>query len=165
MDFPSPCSLVRIWSRETGSAIPSRPASARSFFTLRMNHQSSIINHQSPIINHQSSIINHQSSIINHQSSIINHKSVNSAYSQDSSLLLRRPPHKPPTAIESVPSLLGHAIAWRWRSLPRAHRPRASSPQRSSSNWCCLFRFHHGPIFVRLSFPTFPTPTIGMMWA
>ena len=53
----------------------------------------------------------------------------------------------PPTAIGSVPSSSGHAIAYRWRSLPRVRRRRASSPQRSSSNGCCLFRYHHGPTF------------------
>ena len=39
---------------------------------------------------------------------------------------------KPPYAIESVPSLSGHAIAYRWRSLPRVCRYRASKPQGSS---------------------------------
>ena len=39
---------------------------------------------------------------------------------------------KPPYAIGSVPSLSGHAIAYRWRSLPRVHRHRASKPQGSS---------------------------------
>ena len=39
---------------------------------------------------------------------------------------------KPPYAIGSVPSLSGHAIAYRWRSLPRARRHRASKPQGSS---------------------------------
>ena len=43
-----------------------------------------------------------------------------------------------PHTIESVPSLSGHAIAYRLRSLPRVRWHRASSPQRSSSNWCCL---------------------------
>ena len=70
---------------------------------------------------------------------------------------------KPPYAIESGPrSLSGHAIAYQWRSLPRVRRRRASSPQRSSSNGCCYFAGHHGPINVRLSFST---PTIGMQWA
>ena len=36
------------------------------------------------------------------------------------------------------------------------------SPQGSSSNGCCHFAGHHGPINMRLSFPT---PTIGMKWA
>ena len=39
---------------------------------------------------------------------------------------------KPPYAIESVPSLSGHANAYRWRSLPRVRRHRASKPQGSS---------------------------------
>ena len=70
---------------------------------------------------------------------------------------------KSPYAIGSVPSLSGHAIAYRWRSLPRVRRHRASSsPQGSSSNGCCHFAGHHGPTNVRLSFPT---PTIGMKWA
>ena len=39
---------------------------------------------------------------------------------------------KPPYAIGPVPSLTRHAIAYRWRSLPRVHRHRASKPQGSS---------------------------------
>ena len=39
---------------------------------------------------------------------------------------------KPPYAIGSVPSLSGYAIAYRWRSLPRVRRHRASKPQGSS---------------------------------
>ena len=39
---------------------------------------------------------------------------------------------KPPYAIGAVPSLSGHAIAYRWRSLPRVLRHRASKPQGSS---------------------------------
>ena len=58
----------------------------------------------------------------------------------------------PPIAIGLVPSLSDHAIAYRWHSLPRVRRHRASSPQGSLSNGCCLFRYHHGPINVRLSF-------------
>ena len=38
---------------------------------------------------------------------------------------------KPPYAIGSVPSLSGHAIAYRWRSLPRVRRHRTSKPQGS----------------------------------
>ena len=44
----------------------------------------------------------------------------------------RRPFMKPPYAIGSVQSLSGHAIAYRWRSLPRVRRHRASKPQGSS---------------------------------
>ena len=55
------------------------------------------------------------------------------AYSRDSSRVPRRRPFmKPPYAIGSVPSLSGHAIAYRWRSLPRVRRHRASKPQGSS---------------------------------
>ena len=57
------------------------------------------------------------------------------AYLRDSSRVPRQRPFiKPPHAIGSVPSLLGHAIAYRWRSLPRVRRLRASKPQ-SSSKW------------------------------
>ena len=55
------------------------------------------------------------------------------AYLRDSSQLPRRRLFmKPPYAIGSVPSLSGHAIAYRWRSLPRVRRHRASKPQGSS---------------------------------
>ena len=55
------------------------------------------------------------------------------AYLRDSSRVPRRRPFiKPPYAIGSVPSLSGHAIACRWRSLPRVRRHRASKPQGSS---------------------------------
>ena len=55
------------------------------------------------------------------------------AYLRDSSRVPRwRPFMKPPYAIGSVSSLSGHAIAYRWRSLPRVRRHRASKPQGSS---------------------------------
>ena len=57
------------------------------------------------------------------------------AYLRDSSRVPWRRPFiyfKPPNAIGSVPSLSGHAIAYRWRSLPRVRRHRASKPQGSS---------------------------------
>ena len=55
------------------------------------------------------------------------------AYLRDSSRVPRRRPFiKPPHAIGSVPSISGHAIAYRWRSLPRVRRHRASKPQGSS---------------------------------
>ena len=56
-------------------------------------------------------------------------------YLRDSSHVQRRRPFtylKPPYAIAPVTSLSGHAIAYRWRSLPRVRRPRASKPQGSS---------------------------------
>ena len=55
------------------------------------------------------------------------------AYLRDYSRVPRRRPFmKPPYAIGSVPSLSGHAIVYRWRSLPRVRRHRASKPQGSS---------------------------------
>ena len=55
------------------------------------------------------------------------------AYLRDSSRVPRRRPFmKPPYAIGSVPSLSGHAIAYRWRSLPGVHRHRAIKLQGSS---------------------------------
>ena len=55
------------------------------------------------------------------------------AHLRDSSRVPRRRPFmKPPYVIGSVPSLSGHAIAYRWRSLPRVRRHRASKPQGSS---------------------------------
>ena len=54
-------------------------------------------------------------------------------YLRDSSRVPRRRPFmKPPYVIGSVPSLSGHANAYRWRSLPRVRRHRASKPQGSS---------------------------------
>ena len=59
-----------------------------------------------------------------------------SAYLRDSSRVPRRRPYiylKPPCVIGSVPSLSGHhAIAYRWCSLPRVRRHRASKPSGSS---------------------------------
>ena len=55
------------------------------------------------------------------------------AYLRDSSRVPRRRPFMKPTyATGSVPSLSGHAIAYRWRSLPRVRRHRASKSQGSS---------------------------------
>ena len=55
------------------------------------------------------------------------------AYVRDSSRVPRRRPFmKLPYAIGSVPSLSCHAIAYRWPSLPRVRRHRASKPQGSS---------------------------------
>ena len=59
-------------------------------------------------------------------------------------------------ATGSVPSLSGHALAYRWL-LPRFRRHMASSLSvqgSSSNNGCCFCRSRHGPLNVRLSFPT-----------
>ena len=58
------------------------------------------------------------------------------AYLRDSSRIPRRRPfiylNRPPYAIESVPSLWGHTLAYNWRSLPRVRWHRANKPQGSS---------------------------------
>ena len=57
------------------------------------------------------------------------------AYLWDPSRVPRRCPCiylKLPYAIGSSPSLSGHAIAYRWRSLPRVRRLKTSTPQGSS---------------------------------
>ena len=84
------------------------------------------------------------------------------AYLRDSSRVPRWRPFfffKPPYAIGSVPSLSGHAIAYRWRSLPRVRRHRASKPQGSSERmlpWRVTMD--------QLIYALFSTPTIGMKW-
>ena len=55
------------------------------------------------------------------------------AYIRDSSRFPQRRPLlylKRPDAIESVPSISDHVIAYRWRSLPRVRRHRASKTSR-----------------------------------
>ena len=64
---------------------------------------------------------------------------------------------KPPHAIGTAQSLSGHAIAYRWHSLPSVRRHRASSPQSGSSRGCCLCISMGSNDNVRLSFPR---PTI-----
>ena len=66
------------------------------------------------------------------------------AYLRDSSRVPRRRPFiyfKPPHPIGSVPSLSGHAIAYRWRSLPRVRRHGVIKAQGMIvPNECCLGR-------------------------
>ena len=62
-----------------------------------------------------------------------------------------RPYMKPPYAIGPVPSLSGHAIAYRWRSLPRVHRHRASKSQGSSERVLPWQVTMHQLIFAPLS--------------
>ena len=90
--IPCPRACLRIWSRETGSAVPSRVSLIISILRLNL-----VLTYGIP-------------------------------------LEFRGGVHfmKPPYAIGSVPSLSGHAIAYRWRSLPRVRRHRASKPQGSS---------------------------------
>ena len=91
--FPCPRACMRIWSRETGSAVLSRVSLLISILRLNLV-------------------------LILRDSSRVPRR--------------RRSFMKPPYAIGSVPSLSVHAIAYRWRSLPRVRRHRASKPQGSS---------------------------------
>ena len=69
---------------------------------------------------------------------------------------------KPPHAIGPVPSLSGHAMAYRWRSLPRVRRhSRANEPQGSSKRVLPWQVTMDQSIFASLSH----TPTNGMKWA
>ena len=68
---------------------------------------------------------------------------------------------KPPYTMGSVPSSSGYAIAYRWHSLPRVRRHRASRPQGIVLNECCLGRSPWTNQYA----PLFPTPTIGVKWA
>ena len=73
------------------------------------------------------------SSLVSRQPAHLHAQAESGAYLRDSSRVPRRRPiMKPPYAIGSVPSLSGHANAYRWRSLPRVRRHRASKPQGSS---------------------------------
>ena len=74
-------------------------------------------------------------STVPRQPAYLHTKAESGAYLRDSSRVPRRRPFiyfKPPYAIGSVPSLSGHAIAYRWRSLPRVRRHRANKLQGSS---------------------------------
>ena len=70
-----------------------------------------------------------------HQPAYLHTQAESGAYLRDSSQVPRRRSliyFKSPYAIGSVPSLSGYVITYRWRSLPRVHRHRASKPQGSS---------------------------------
>ena len=107
---------MRIWSRETGSVVPSHT------------------------------------------------QAESGAYLRDSSRVSRGHPFiylKLLYAIRPVPSLSGHAIAYRWRSLPRVRRHRGSKPQGSSErvvSWQVIMNQ-----LICASFPH--THHIGMKWA
>ena len=121
--FPCPRSRLRIWSCETGLAIPSRvslltlyaQAESGAQFTgfLPMSAAASIyFHHHTP----------------SGQSRVYRVTQLRTYYGV----------HCREFAVGSVPSLSGHVIAYQWRSLLRVRWHRASSPQGSSSNGCCL---------------------------
>ena len=69
------------------------------------------------------------------QPALLHTQAESGAYLRDSSRVPRRRPFiyfKTLYVIESVPSLSGHAVAYRWRSLPRVRRYRATKYQGSS---------------------------------
>ena len=62
----------------------------------------------------------------------------------------------PSIAIGSVPSVSGHATSYRWHRPPKVRRRRASSPQGSLCNRCCLFQVTFVDQFLCASL--FPRP-------
>ena len=94
MFFPCPRLRLRIWSRETGSAVPSRVSLLISVLRLNL-----VLTYGIPPEFHGGVHLF----------------------------------AKPSYAIGSISSLSGHAIAYRWRSLPRrARRHRAASKPQGS---------------------------------
>ena len=88
---------------------------------------------------------------VSRQTAHLHTQAESGAYLRDFSRVPRRRPFmKPPYATGSVPSSSGHAIAYRWRSLPRGRRHRASKSQGSFETSAALAG-HHGPINIRLS--------------
>ena len=74
-------------------------------------------------------------SLVPRQPAHLHTQAESGAYLRDSSRVPRRRSFiyfKPPHVTGPIPSLSGHAIAYRWRSLPRVRRHRASKSQGSS---------------------------------
>ena len=71
---------------------------------------------------------------------ILPNRAESGTYSRDFSRFRRRRPFMYPATCHRVsPDFIGsHATAYRWRSLPRVRRHRASSSRGSSDNGCCL---------------------------
>ncbi|CAN0101402.1 unnamed protein product, partial [Ascophyllum nodosum] len=70
---------------------------------------------------------------------------------------------KPPYAIGSVPSLSSQAVAFRWRSLPRVRRHRASKPQDSSERVLPWQITMDQLIFASLSHTQYPMPVPNIL--
>ena len=112
--FPCPRSRLRIWSRETGAAVPS--SVSLLIFILRLN--------------------------------LVLTYGIPPELRVGAHLFI----FKSPYATGSVPSLSGRATAYRWRSLPRVRRHRASKPQGSSERvlpWQVIM----DQLILGLSFP------------
>ena len=115
MFFSCPRSRLRIWSRETDSAVPSRVA--RPFSTVRLN----LVLTQGVPPDFCNGFHTH-------------------TYIYIYIYIYRQPPSG-----QSRVNWVTQYVPM-WRSLPNVRWHRASSPQGSSSNGCCLFRCYHGPI-------------------
>ena len=122
--LPCPRSRLKIWSRDLGSAVPSRV---------------------SPLILHT-------------------YYAELGVYSRGFCRFPPRRPHIPSNVFGSVPSLSGHAAAYRWGSLPTIRRYFVSSPQASLINGSSSFRSHrHGLCFdAPLFFHTHYWYVVGM---
>ena len=66
------------------------------------------------------------------QSAHLHTQAESGAYLRESSRVPRRRPYETAIRHRVSPELSGHAVAYRWRSLPRVRRHRASKPQGSS---------------------------------
>ena len=66
------------------------------------------------------------------QSAHLHTQAESGAYLRDSSRVPRRRPYETAIRHRVSPELSGHAVAYRWRSLPRVRQHRASTPQGSS---------------------------------
>ena len=128
--FPCSRSRLRIWSCEPGSAVPSRvsPFILHTQAEYGFHSQTSLLRHA-----FRNGVYLYPST------AIVSILSLNLVLSHGSRFPRRRP-SIPSTAIGSVPSLSGHAIAYRWLSPLRVRRHRAGSGQGRSRNACCLFR-------------------------
>ena len=89
-----------------------------------------------------------------------------SAYLRDYSRVPRRRLFmRWPYAIGSAPSLSGHAIAYRWRSLPRVRRHRTSKPQGSFERVLLWQVTMDQLIFASLSHTHYYWYEVGMLQA
>ena len=109
--FPCPRSRLRIWSRETGSAVPFRVTLLHKYIMSFSSQHSLIMN------------------------LVLTYGGIPPDFRGGGGVHF----FIPPCTIGSVPSLSGRAIAYRWRS-PRVRRPGSSSSQGSTSNGCLPFQ-------------------------
>ena len=108
-------SRVRILSLETRSAVPTRVSPLILYTQAESDWL--VLNHGiSPLILHTQA----------ESDWLVLNRGIPRAFRDGAHMII------PSTVIGSLPSLSGHAIVYRWRSLPRVHRHSASSPQGGS---------------------------------